>query len=280
MSMEHDGLEGGSLQGEHGLRAAARNFLENDVVEIALAILIVVNGIMLGLETSPTIVQTFGTVLAFADEIVLSIFVIELVVRMYAYGKQFWGNGWGLFDLFVITLSLVPAAGNLSVLRSLRVIRALRLISAVPSVRQVVNGLLSAIPGMGAIIMLLGIIFYVFSVMATRLFGDAFPKLFGTIGSSAYSLFQIMTLEAWSDSIVRPMMEVFPWAWAFFIPFILVTSFTVLNLFIGIIVEGMQSETNSKKQVEERARERRQDDLIEDVRSIKISIEAMRKEKR
>ena len=88
-----------------------------------------------------------------------------------------------------------------------------------------------------------------------------------------------MTLEAWSDSIVRPMMEVFPWAWAFFIPFILLTSFTVLNLFIGIIVEGMQSETNSKKQMEERARERRQEDMMEEVHAIKIAIEAMRRER-
>ena len=279
MAMEHDGLGGFVHSADQDYRAMARNFLENDVVEIALAVLIVINGIMLGMETSESIERSFGGALSFADEIILGIFVVELVVRMFAYGKSFWRNGWNLFDLAVITMSLIPAAGNLSVLRALRVIRALRLISAVPSVRQVVNGLISAIPGMGAIIMLLGIIFYVFSVMATRLFGDAFPKLFGTIGSSAYSLFQIMTLEAWSDSIVRPMMEVFPWAWAFFIPFILLTSFTVLNLFIGIIVEGMQSETNSKKQMEERARERRQEDMMEEVHAIKIAIEAMRRER-
>ena len=101
---------------------------------------------------------------------------------------------------------------------------------------------MAALPGMGSITMLLLLVFYVFSVMATKLYGGEFPEWFGSIGESAYSLFQIMTLESWSMGIVRPVMEQFPMAWIFFITFILCTSFTVLNLFIGIIVSAMQSE--------------------------------------
>jgi voltage-gated sodium channel len=106
--------------------------------------------------------------------------------------------------------------------------------------RQVVQGLFSAIPAMGTVILLLVLIFYVSAVMATSLFGASFPELFGDIGLSLYSLFQVMTLENWSDGIVRPVMNAYPYAWAFFVPFILVTSFTVLNLFIAIIVNAMQ----------------------------------------
>jgi voltage-gated sodium channel len=108
--------------------------------------------------------------------------------------------------------------------------------------RRVVEGLLRAIPGMGAIAGLLVLLFYVFGVMATKLFGAAFPEWFGTLPRSMYSLFQIMTLESWSMGIVRPVMEVYPTAWAFFVPFILVTAFAVLNLFIAVIVNAMQSE--------------------------------------
>ena len=118
----------------------------------------------------------------------------------------------------------------------------LRLIRVVPSLRRVVGGLMAALPGMGSITMLLLLVFYVFSVMATKLYGGVFPEWFGSIGASAYSLFQIMTLESWSMGIVRPVMEQFPMAWIFFIVFILCTSFTVLNLFIGIIVSAMQAE--------------------------------------
>lgn len=278
--IDHEHMAGALSLGDGSFRGRLRSFLENDIVEVALAILIIINGIMLGLETAPSIVASFGSIIELADDFILGIFVIELLTRMYAYGGRFWTNPWSLFDLVVVGLSLIPASGNLSVLRALRVVRALRLISAVPSVRQVVNGLIGAIPGMGAVILLIGIVFYVFSVMATRLYGDTFPQFFGTLGESAFSLFQVMTLEAWSDSIVRPMLNVHPYAWAFFIPFILLTSFVVLNLFIGIIVEGMQEETKSQQKVAERQKERRQEDLIDEVRALRREIEALRNDRR
>ena len=155
---------------------------------------------------------------------------------------RFFRDPWSLFDFIVVAIALIPATGNLSVLRALRILRVLRLITVVPSLRRVVGGLITALPGMGSIVVLLSLLFYVFAVMATKLFGQSFPEWFGTIGASAYSLFQIMTLESWSMGIVRPVMEQYPYAWAFFVPFIIVTTFAVLNLFIGIVVNAMQTE--------------------------------------
>jgi len=187
-----------------------------------------------------------GPLLLVLDSIFLTIFVFEIALRLMAHGARFWRDPWSIFDFLVVAVALVPATESLSGLRALRILRVLRLISAVPSMRRVVSGLFRAIPGMGAVVMLLSLIFYVFSVMATMLYGDNFPQYFGTIGESAYSLFQIMTLESWSESIVRPVLDEHPMAWLFFIPFILMTSFAVLNLFIGIIVDSMQEQARER----------------------------------
>ena len=122
----------------------------------------------------------------------------------------------------------------------MQILRLLRVLSVAPSLRRVVEGLVSALPGMGSVFLLMGLIFYVGAVMATKLFGDAFPDWFGTLGRSGYTLFQVMTLESWSMGIVRPVMEVHPFAWAFFVTFIMVTTFAVVNLLVGLIVNSMQ----------------------------------------
>jgi voltage-gated sodium channel len=181
-----------------------------------------------------------GDLLLTLDKLVLAVFVIELLARFAVYRTKFFHDPWRIFDLFVVGVALVPATGSLSVLRALRMLRVLRLISVVPSLRRVVGGLISALPGMGSIVVLLGLVFYVFAVMATNLYGASFPEWFGDISSSAYTLFQIMTLESWSMGIVRPVMEVHPEAWLFFVPFILITTFAVVNLVVGLIVNSMQ----------------------------------------
>ena len=196
-----------------------------------------------------------GGLLQTLDRLLLSVFVLELLLKLVVYRTRFHRDPWNLFDFTVIGIALVPASGSFSVLRALRVLRTLRLVSAVPSMRRVVGALLHAIPGMGSIAALLAVIFYVFAVMATKLFGEAFPAWFGSVGLSAYTLFQVMTLESWSMGIVRPVMKVFPQAWLFFVPFIVMTAFTVLNLFIGIIVDAMQSQHAAERQAEADARE-------------------------
>ena len=228
-----------------------RKIITDARTERAVMILIVINAATLGLETSPRVMQAFGPALEVLDHVILGIFVIEIAARIIVYRLRFFRDAWSIFDFVVVGIALMPATEAFSVLRALRVLRVLRLITTMPSLRRVVGGLLAALPGMGSIVMLLAVLYYVFSVMATQLFGAAFPEWFGSIGASAYSLFQIMTLESWSMGIVRPVMEKFPYAWAFFVPYIIVTTFAALNLFIGVVVNAMQSE-HAKEAEEQR----------------------------
>ncbi len=166
--------------------------------------------------------------------------MIEIALKLVAHGARFFRSGWNVFDFLIVGIALMPATHGLSVLRALRILRVLRVISAAPRLRRVVEGFVTALPGMGSVFLLMGIIFYIGAVMATKLFGASFPECFGTLGASFYSLFQIMTLESWSMGIVRPVMDVYPYAWLFFVPFIMVTTFAVVNLLVGLIVNSMQ----------------------------------------
>lgn len=223
------------------LRARLDDWVESYTVQAFVIALILINAVVLGLETSPGIMASWGHILVPIDKAILAVFVAEIAVKLYARGARFFTRGWDVFDFLVVAIALVPAAGPFAVLRALRVLRVLRLLSTVPQLRFVVDALVRAIPGIGSIFLLIGILFYVFAVIATSLYGPTFPDWFGSVPRSFFSLFQVMTLESWSMGIVRPIMEVHPLAWAFFVPFILIATFTMLNLFIGIIVDTMQS---------------------------------------
>ncbi len=229
------------------LVARLRRVLEDRRFEHFIMAAIVLNAITLGFETSTTVMARAGATLHVIDNVLLTIFILELAAKMIVHGRQFWRDPWSVFDLSVISITMLPATGNLSILRALRIMRALRLISAIPSLRRVVASLLSAIPSMGSIILLLLLINYVFSVMSTKLFGAEFEKYFGTLGDSFFTFFQIMTLEGWANEVVRPVMEKHPWAWLLFVPYIILTSFMVLNLFIGIVVDAMQQQNLSTR---------------------------------
>lgn len=221
------------------------NWFKNAIMGV-----IIFNAITLGMSTSDYLMDRIGGILNVVDNLVLSIFVGELLLKFYAYRLAFFRNAWNIFDLLVVGLGLLPSQEGLSALRGLRVIRAMRLLSVVPQMRAVVQALLDALPGMGAVIIMISIVFYVFAVMATLMYGDSFPEWFGTLGRSLYSLFQIMTLESWSMGIVRPVMVEFPSAWAFFVPFIIITAFSVLNLFIGLLVNTMQDAVEEETEAE------------------------------
>jgi voltage-gated sodium channel len=201
--------------------------------------IILINGAVLGIETAKGLSVTAMNVLEWIDALCLLIFVIELVMKLVVYRLSFFKQGWNVFDFVIVAVALVPATGQLSILRAFRIFRVLRLVTTVDSIRRVVAGMLIAMPGVGSVGGLLVIFFYIGAVISTTLFGEAFPQWFGNLGRSMYTLFQIMTLESWSMGIVRPVMDVYPYAWIFFIPFITVTTFTVLNLFIGIIVDAI-----------------------------------------
>jgi voltage-gated sodium channel len=223
-----------------GLRARVGAWVTSPGVQRFIIALIVVNAVTLGLETSSVVMADYGDLLHFADRAILTVFVAEIAAKLFAFGWRFFRDPWNVFDFLVVGIALVPASGPLAVLRTLRVLRVLRLVSTVPRLRMVIEALLHAIPGIGAIAGLLLLIFYVGAVMATSLFAADFPDWFGHIGRSMFTLFQIMTLESWSMGIARPVMTEYPYAWAFFVPFILIATFTMLNLFIAVIVNTMQ----------------------------------------
>ena len=225
---------------ETGFRARLAEWLDRPIIRNAIIAVILFNAVILGMETSPAIMAAAGPVILTLDRICLAIFVVELVLKLVALGPRFFRSGWNIFDFVIVGIALAPGAQGLSVLRALRILRVLRIVSAVPSLRRVVEGLLSALPGMGSVFLLMSIIFYIGAVMATKLFGASFPEWFGSIGASLYTLFQVMTLESWSMGIVRPVLAVYPYAWAFFVPFIMVTTFAVVNLIVGLVVNSMQ----------------------------------------
>jgi voltage-gated sodium channel len=261
-------------------RTPLQAWLARPVVQNTVLALIIVNAIILGLETSATVMQAWGPLLLALDKAILAVFVAEIVLRLVAYRGAFFRDPWSVFDFAVVAIALVPASGPFAVLRALRVLRVLRILTIVPSMRRVVGGLLAAIPGLSSIAAVLGLLFYVFAVIATKLFGADFPDWFGTLGRSLYTLFQVMTLESWSMGIVRPVMEVYPFAWTFFVPFILMATFTMLNLFIGVIVSAMQSfaeadKTETLAAVDD-AREHIEADLHAEVRALRSEIAALR----
>lgn len=248
-------------------RQRVGQWIDTPRVQRWIIALVVINAITLGLETVPAVWSKAGWLLGTLDRALLGVFVTELALKLFAQGRHFFRSGWNVFDLLVIGIALVPATGPLSVFRALRVLRILRVVSAIPKLRAVVESLVRSLPGMGAISILLVIFFYVFSVVATKLFGPEFPQWFGTLWVSAFSLFQIMTLEGWAE-IAREVMRSYPGAWIFFVVFILLSTFTVLNLFIGLIVKAMEEPIGRETQAVAATRQ--------DIENLRLAIERLR----
>lgn len=260
------------------MKAELEKLLADPRTERFILALILFNAITLGLETDARIMERYGSVLVALDRTALAIFCLEIAAKLYVRGLHFFRDPWNGFDFFVVAIALLPTGGQFSVLRALRILRVLRLITIVPSLKRVVGALLGALPGMGSILMLLGLIYYVGAVMATKLFGASFPDWFGSIAKSAYTLFQVMTLESWSMGIVRPVMEVYPYAWIFFVPFILVTTFTALNLFIGVVVSAMQAEIDAdRRQAVKDAVEESEQPLVAEIKAMRAELASLAK---
>ena len=275
-----DGVIGRSGAFWRRARERVHMLVERPAFTTFITIVIAVNAVTLGLETSPAAMAAAGGVLVVIDRAALAIFTIEIALKLFAYGPRFFRSGWNVFDFLIVGVALMPAAGAFSVLRALRILRALRLLSIVPQLKFVVGALLSAVPGMSAIIAVLAIVFYVAAVIATKLFAPEFPDWFGSVGASMYTLFQIMTLESWSMGIVRPVMETYPWAWAFFVPFIIITSFAVLNLFIALIVNSLQAIHDAENREEdaktEAAAQEERAFLLRELQAIREEMEKLR----
>ncbi|QKT04462.1 ion transporter [Ectothiorhodospiraceae bacterium 2226] len=222
-------------------RARIGDWIESTGPQRFIIALIVINAITLGLETSVTVQHYAGGLLVSLEQMIVTLFALEIALKIIGRGLNFFRSGWNWFDFIIVVIALMPATGAFSVLRALRILRVLRLITTIPRLRGIIESLLHAIPSIGWVALLLALVFYIFAVLGTNLFGQSFPDWFGTLGGSLYTLFQIMTLESWSMGIARPVIEAYPYAWLYFVPFILVSTFTMLNLFIAIIVSTMQS---------------------------------------
>jgi voltage-gated sodium channel len=255
-------------------RERVRSLVEHPRFQQFIIVVIVFNAITLGLETSPALMANHGDLLHALDRIALVIFVVELGMRLYAHRLRFFTDPWSVFDFVIVAIALVPASGAFSVLRAMRVLRVLRLVSMVPSMRRVVGALLAAMPGMASIAALLALVLYVAAVMANRLFGEISPEYFGSFGASLFSLFQIMTTEGWAD-ISREVMAAQPWAVVFFVVYILVSTFTVLNLFIAVVVSAMEHQVADEVKAE--VHEHQAEDA-EAARQIMAELRALRAE--
>ncbi|MFC5068004.1 ion transporter [Flaviflagellibacter deserti] len=235
-------------------RTRLADFLESSPAQTGIIALILVNAVIFGLETIPPVMAAIGPVLYALDHAILMVFVVEIAARLFAFGSRFFRDPWSVFDLAVIGIALLPATGSLSALRALRVMRVLRLVSAMPALRSVVDALLRAMPAMGSVAALLALVLYVGAVIATKLFGATHPEWFGDLGRSLLTLFQILTLEGWAD-IMRDVAEQHRFAWLFFVPFVLIATFAVLNLVVAVIVDSMQSGVRAAVAEEEEERD-------------------------
>lgn len=225
-----------------------KNIVESNLFQKFIVVIIILNGITMGMETSKEIMNSIGGFIHIFDKVVISIFTIEIAMRIYVHRLPFFKDGWSLFDFFIVAISLVPSSAGFEILRILRVLRLFRLVTVVPQMRKIVLALVSVIPGMASIAGLLTLLFYIFAIMATQLYSESFPQWFGSLGESFYTLFQIMTLESWSMGIVRPIMEVHPHAWIFFVPFIFIVTFIMINLIIAIVVDAMNEIKDSESE--------------------------------
>jgi voltage-gated sodium channel len=262
---------------------ALRRLLEDVRFQTFIIGVIVINAITLGFETDAGIVDTYGHLLHWFDRVALVIFTIEIVLKLIAYRLGFFRDPWNVFDFIIVGVALVPASGAFSVLRAMRILRALRLVSMVKSMRRVVAALLSALPGMGSIITLLSLVLYVSAVMGTKLFAEVSPEYFGSLGKTLFTLFQVMTMEGWAD-IARDIMVAKPWAWLFFLIFIMVSTFTVLNLFIAVVVNAMQENVAADIKAEQEAEAAEAHDerttMLRELRDLRAAVDRLAQQHR
>ncbi len=231
------------------------NFITNPRIQKFILGLIIFNAITMGLETFPAVEQRFGGVIGFIDDVILAIFTLELALKLIAFDVRFFKSGWNIFDFIVVGICYLPVGEVFSVLRSLRVLRVFRLVSGIPRLRVIVEAMLHSLPSLGWIIMFAVILLYVFGIIGHQLFGANNPELFGSLGASMYTMFEVMTVEGWNGT-AREVGQTFEYFYLFFIPFLLVGSYTVLNMVVGVIVNSVESvQSEEQSAIEEEARE-------------------------
>ena len=228
------------------------NLMFSQRMEIFITTLIIVNAVVLGILTyqfSDAAGKSLIHFLVKLDIFIATIFVLEMALKIFASGKKFFTSGWNCFDFIVIAVSIFGSAHPLTIVRSLRVLRTLRLVKRVPSMRIVIESFIRALPGIGSVLTVLVLMTFIFSVIGTQLYGTLAPDLFGTLHASAFTLFTILTLEGWPD-VARQVMIHSPGAWVFFMGYIAINSFVILNLIIAVTVDAMHKEYDCEAEEE------------------------------
>lgn len=234
-----------------------KKFVEGRVFQTIILVVIIINSIVLGLQTSKPINEAIGGILTAIDTACLVVFIIEMLLKMIAYKfLGYFKSGWNWFDFIIVLTSILsgmPAISSLRILRVFRVFRSLKslrgfkITSSLRPLQVIIVAIGKSIPGITWTSLLLLVIYYIFSIIGVTLFGDTFPDWFGTIPKSMYTLFQVMTLESWSMGISRPVMEVYGYAWIYFVPFVLISSFTMMNVVVGIVVNAISEVAEFRK---------------------------------
>ncbi|BAB05220.1 BH1501 [Halalkalibacterium halodurans C-125] len=205
--------------------------------------LILFNALIVGIETYPRIYADHKWLFYRIDLVLLWIFTIEIAMRFLASNPKsaFFRSSWNWFDFLIVAAGHIFAGAQfVTVLRILRVLRVLRAISVVPSLRRLVDALVMTIPALGNILILMSIFFYIFAVIGTMLFQHVSPEYFGNLQLSLLTLFQVVTLESWASGVMRPIFAEVPWSWLYFVSFVLIGTFIIFNLFIGVIVNNVE----------------------------------------
>ncbi len=263
-----------------------KKIVDGKVFQGIILFVILFNCVLMGIETIKGLSEGTMGILATINNICLWIFVAEIVIKLLAYGLDYFKDPWNWFDMVIVGISMASglpfmaafrAMRVLRVLKSLKALRGTKLIGSVKHLQVIIGAIVKSVPSILWTGILLILIYYVFSLIGVNLFGDAFPDWFGTIGKAMYTLFQVMTLESWSMGISRPVMEVYSFAWAYFVPFVLLSSFVVMNVVVGIVVNAI-SEVTAENNVEEpETKEVSKEDLLKEMREVKEQMARLEK---
>lgn len=232
-----------SQRANPGIAAYALKLVEHSGFERFIIGMILVSAVLVGLETSPVLVDRYALWFEWGHDVILVVFIVEALLKMVAEAprpQRYFRDGWNLFDFAIIVLALVPATGQLAlVARLARLLRVLRLVSALPELRLIVSTLVRSLPGMGHVLMLMSLIFYVYAVAGYHLFHRHDPELWGSLGLSLLTLFRVVTLEDWTD-VMYTAMDMHPWSWIYFVSFVVMGTFVIINLFIAVVINNLE----------------------------------------
>ena len=221
---------------------STQRLVEAPAFEFTIIAIIILNGALLGLGTSPALSERYGELIRIGSQIALVIFIVEALLKMVSASPRVAGyfkDGWNIFDFLVIVFALIPATGQFAMIARLaRLLRVLRLISTIRDLRLIVAALVRSIPSVGHVMMLMSIIVYIYAIMGYHLFHENDPENWGNLSISLLTLFNIITLEGWTE-VMYAAMEVHPLAWLYFVSFVIVGTFVVINLFIAIIINNL-----------------------------------------